>query len=76
MIRGLELTHEEKAQLLLAELNEIHIDNEVRHTLNELSYTAYETGVIDVKLHEPIIIAKLVKLAEKFRQRLPDELRM
>jgi len=64
---------EEKANLLLAELDKIEISKELSRAFNELAYTAYETEVIEIKMYEPDIIIKLVKLAEKFGCDLPNE---
>lgn len=69
----------DKEKELLTEITQIkHIDNVVCN-LSSLLYTAYETGLIDIKFHdiETIqMIYSLVKIAEKYEGNLPERLRM
>ena len=71
------MTLDEKLEFLLDELAEIDDpDKSVKYALNELFYTAYETGFIEYKIYDPVDILKLVKLVEKYGNDLPAELRM
>ena len=49
-----------------------------KRTLNELLYTAAETGMMDFRLSEKdaMMVACIVGLAVKLGRKVPDELRM
>jgi len=70
-----------KRKNLTEELESIVIHKEIIGAMNELMYTAYETGIIDIKFHDNpaddfITIIKIVKLAEKYQTGVPNKLRM
>lgn len=67
-----------QCELLMGRLEEIPVAPRVPHSLNELLYTASETGVIDTGISEEdaIKIWKLVELAKTLGDTCPQELRM
>lgn len=70
---------ETKRQNLCEALASIFASEEVSAALSELTYTAYETGLIAFKFHDDEdlkTMMKLVYLAERYRVGVPDRLRM
>lgn len=70
---------ETKRENLFAEMNKIEVSPEVLAAMNELAYTAAETEMLPFRFHDDYDLAamvKLVHLAEKYRNGVPDSLRM
>lgn len=70
---------EEKLENLLKEMSTIGVDGNTVKALNELTYTASETGILPFSFHDDndlITIIKLVELAKKYGNIVPDSLRM
>lgn len=60
-------------------LSKVFIDDEIIRAFGELAYTASETGLIPFEFHDPEDMAdmiRLVRLAEKFKNGVPEELKM
>lgn len=69
----------DQGQLLLEEMQQIECPEGVVRAMNELAYTASETGVIGFEFHDNKDIRalwQLFKLAEKYNRAVPDRLRM
>ena len=68
-----------KYELLVSELDKIEVHHDEIRAMNELCYTASETGVIPFSFHDDGDLKRmvqLVKLAGKFSSFVPDHLRM
>lgn len=63
---------------LRAEIREVAIDKGVERAFLELAYTAEETGIIPFSVRDDASneLIALVKLAIKFKDGVPDSLRM
>ena len=64
--------------ILDEELEQIEIEPEVLDAMTELAYTASESGRIPIKYHHKSDIVqaiRLVRLAEKYKNGVPDKLR-
>lgn len=77
------MSREEQTRLLLAELGKQEMSEcemtECLGNLSELSYTAYNNGIIPFKLYHPDdrVLVQLVLLAIRYGGNgVPDELRM
>lgn len=69
----------EQGKRIYAEMSAEQVDAELLRALGELSYTASETGVIPFALsgvEDMTRLVQLVRLAEKYRNGVPDGLRM
>lgn len=64
---------------LSKEMLAIKVDKNTIKAMNELAYTAAETGLILFAFHDDddiIAMIRLVDLARKYAKRVPDNLRM
>lgn len=62
---------------LYTELEAIQVDKSILGAMDELCYTADETGVLPFALNDEediLTIVRLVRLAEKYRDNVPDKL--
>ncbi|PKP53848.1 MAG: hypothetical protein CVT92_02635 [Bacteroidetes bacterium HGW-Bacteroidetes-1] len=59
-------------------LTKIHNSKGLEEALNELCYSAEETGFLSFRIEseEAILIWKLVEIAKKYRTKLPKQLKM
>jgi hypothetical protein len=71
---------EKKRENLEKELDKIEIpeDESLNMALNEILYMADETGIIGFRIddEDAIIIHKLFLIADKYKNKFPDKLRM
>lgn len=60
------------------ELDTIDVDGKTIDAMTEIAYTLNELGFIDYKIDDDTAetLYKLVKLAEKYRGKVPERLRM
>jgi len=65
-------------EILEAEIDSISVDKSVERAFLELAYTAEETGLIPFAIRDDISreLIALVSLAIKFKDGVPDSLRM
>ena len=68
----------DQREAIFAEMSAIEADQQMLDALNELCYTASETGVIPFSIRGDDFkrIVQLVKMAEKYRDGVPNHLRM
>lgn len=64
------MTKRQIAQQMHAEMSEFETTGEIERILNELFYTADETGIIPFSIKPPDIdtVYRLVKLAERYSE--------
>jgi hypothetical protein len=70
---------EERRKTLVDEMTTVDVSPKVLRALNELTYTASETGLLPFAFHDDedlIIMIKLVHLAERYQENVPNSLRM
>lgn len=61
----------------MKEMESIKVNAATESALNELAYTATETGIIPFKFHDCFLeIIQLVKLAERYTGKVPENLKM
>ena len=60
------------------ELDAIEVDEKTIDAMTEIAYTLNELGFIDYKIDDETAstLIKLVKLAEKYRGKVPERLKM
>lgn len=60
-------------------MNTVHVDSKTISALDELMYTAYETSILEFKLHDNddlYTLIQLVHLAERYKDQVPEKVRM
>ena len=70
------MDRDEQATLLQSRLEQIKVNQDVICAFNELAYTAYETDLVEFKIHEPLLFIRLVMLAMILKHDVPSEFKM
>lgn len=79
MLARSEVSVKTKRKNLNDKMNSIEVSPSLVRAMNELCYTASETGLIPFAFHDDSDLAamvRLVRLAEKYINGVPDELCM